>query len=175
MIDPGVEKKAMSREEKVSNFNLARFFSFSDHFSFSFFPSFVSFPSNVHFAFLYNYFIFFLCYFVCYLPTIMASVFAAFVSIRNLRTWTLAPLSVRLPSRLPELFGECSPFIACGFSLKRLCVSGQSVELLCRSAIGSLEHDDIIDDAWLEDVVDIVGLVIWSVDGYDTDIVTLSL
>lgn len=105
-----------------------------------------------------------------HLPTIIANVFAAFVSIRNFLTWTFIPLDVRLPAFLCELFGEVSIFSR--ESLKRL---WQSVELLCLSAIGSFEHDDDITEAWLEDVVDIVGLVICSFDGYETDIVTLSL
>lgn len=108
-----------------------------------------------------------------HLPTIIASVLAAFVSIRNFLTWTFTPLDVRLPTFLCELFGEFSfwEFLVLE-SLKRL---WHSVELLCLSAMGSFEHDDDIMEAWLEDVVDIVGLVMCSVDGYDIEIVTLSL
>lgn len=99
---------------------------------------------------------------------------AAFVSIRNLRTWNLTPLEVRLLPFLPEPFGEWS-FFEWLDSLNIWCVSWHSVELLCLMDMGSFEHEDIIDDAWLEDVVDIVGLAICSDDGYDIDIVTLSL
>lgn len=104
------------------------------------------------------------------LPTIIASVLAAFVSIRNFLTCTFTPLDVLFPAFLCELFSEFS-FLNFD-SLNRL---WQSAELLCLSAIGSFEHDDDIIEAWLEDVVDIVGLVMCSVDGYDIEIVTLSL
>lgn len=93
-----------------------------------------------------------------HLPTIIANVLAAFVSIRNLRTWTFIPLDVLFPAFLWELWGEF-PFRE---SLKIL---WQSVELLCLSAIGSFEQEDDIKEAWLEDVVDIVGLPMCSVDG----------
>lgn len=105
-----------------------------------------------------------------HLPTIIANVFAAFVSIRNFLTWTFMPLDVRFPAFLCELLSEFS-CLACE-SLKIL---WQSVELLCLSAIGSFEHDEDIKEAWLEDVVDMVGLAMWSVEGYDIEIVTLSL
>lgn len=101
-----------------------------------------------------------------HLPTIIASVLAAFVSIRNFLTWNFTPLDIRFDAFLCELFGELSP-------RESLKILWQSVELLCRS--GSFEYDDEIMEAWLEDVVDIVGLAMCSVDGYETEILTFSL
>lgn len=94
----------------------------------------------------------------------MAKVFAAFVSIRNFRTWTLTPLDDRLLAFLCRLLlVRLSVLVTWRPSLKKL---EQSDELLFLRLIGSFM-------TWLEDV-DMVGLVIWSFDGYDTEIMTFS-
>lgn len=84
---------------------------------------------------------------------------------RNFLTWTFTPLDVRLLAFLCEFWDE--------LPLRNR--FWQSAELLCLKPIGSLEHGEEIKHAWLEDVVEMVGLPRCSFDGYEMEIFTLSL
>ena len=99
------------------------------------------------------------------MPTTSPSVLAAFASNLNFRICTLMCFLLFLLLLLLVNPPSSSSFIP-GASIH--------VWLPLNVAIGSFEHDEV-NEACNEEVVDTVGLPMWSDDGYEMDILIFSL
>lgn len=100
------------------------------------------------------------------MPTTSPSVLAAFASNLNFRICTLMCFLLFLLL----LFLENPPSL-CSSSLTKL--DSTDVWLPLNAAMGSFEHDEV-NEACNEEVVDTVGLPIWSDDGYEMEIFIFS-
>ena len=99
------------------------------------------------------------------MPTTSPSVLAAFASNLNFRICTLMCFLLFLLLLLENPPSFCSSSLMPDASMH--------VWLPLNAAIGSFEHDEV-NEACNEEVVDTVGLPMWSDDGYEMDILIFS-